>query len=361
MLKTTKKLQTPTVQNFLSLWEQRYKADLSSSNLTNPPSYSLLIATSSFEGRSLTATKMKDKFLSVNCQMAWIQTKNLYSYIPNILDLQEARRITQFSFRIYRKLLEIYQNQSHKTEILSQSKLDVSLVELITPDIEDLAYSLEPILLVFQEQHVASKDWRSLGFMTTQLNFCNQLILKKLQPQERILLAPYLKFVEEQVSMPWQRVCANAARYKMSSPRIHIVEHIFSHASELAEKVYQRLVSLLPNYYSRRGNLSDAPIRYSCIRDLNMFQAYLCLCLLEDSLKSIEIELLPLCAMVVEGVDIKWEVTKTWCKVLAEELENSIDAEYIDLLIHFTQGMKNLFFRERRRLGYTEDRIVQVR
>lgn len=35
--------------------------------------------------------------------------KRSYGYIPNIFDLNEARRITQFAFRVYRKLLEVYQ------------------------------------------------------------------------------------------------------------------------------------------------------------------------------------------------------------------------------------------------------------
>lgn len=342
MLKTSVEVKTPSVERLLNLWAQRYITDLSSVSQDDSSSYSSMLAAASPEGRASTAAKLKDNILDVNCQMAWIQTKTLYGYIPNILDLNEARRITQFSLRVYRKLLEIYQQQS----------------VLGIPEVEKLAYGLEPILMVFQEQHLASKDWRALGFMTTQLNFSNSLILRKLAPAEKVLLTPYLKFVEEQVAMPWQRVCAAAAKYELDSPVFTLAEQMLSTAEEIARAAYRRLVELFPNHRSRRGALRDAAITHSCLRDLVMFQAYILLCFLEESLTPIEVELLPLCAMVVEGVEIKWEMTEKWCQVLADEVEMRLNPEQSSLLLPYIHQMQQLFFAHRGRLGFQEEMTV---
>jgi hypothetical protein len=354
MLKTSQAAKTPTVERLLNLWAQRYIGDLSSVSLENSLCSDSLLKAASPEGRAATVTKLKDNVLDINCHMASIQTKTLYSYIANVLDLNEAKRITKFAFRVYRKLLEVYQKESIKTTSVSAESKDNSLTLWPIPAIEELAYALEPILMVFQEQHIASKDWRALGFMTTQLNFSNSLILKKLTPAEKVLLASYLNFVEEQVAMPWQRVCNQSAKYELNSPEFIIVEQMLPAARDIAQSVYNRLMELLPNHRSRRGKLNDSGITHSCLRDLNMFQAYLWLCFLEKSMAPFEEELLPLCEMVVEGVEIKWEMTEKWCQVLADEVISRVNPEQKALLLPYTQRMQEIFLKERSRLGFRE-------
>ncbi|MEO1375410.1 MAG: hypothetical protein AAFW70_14025 [Cyanobacteria bacterium J06635_10] len=354
MLKVSKVEKSPSSEHLLNIWARRYTPEISSL-LGNSSSCDELLKAAKAEGRAATAKKLNDKILDINCQMGWIQTKNLYSYIPNVLDLTEARRITKFAFRVYKKLIEVYQEQSPKIEVENNS-----LSQWVIPAVEELAYALEPILIIFQEQHVASKDWRSIGFMTSQLNFTNKLILKKLTSAEQTLLGPYLKFVEEQVAMPWQRVCANAATYELNSPQLKLVEQMMPAAPEIAQSIYRQLIELLPNTSSRRGKLGDRGISHSCLRDLNMFQAYILLCFLEKSMTSIEQELIPLCAMVVEGVEIKWELTQKWCELLASEMESRLDLEQKDLLKPYTQGMKQIFFKERRSLGCKQGMTAEV-
>ncbi|MBO3459752.1 hypothetical protein G7B40_033935 [Aetokthonos hydrillicola Thurmond2011] len=356
MLKTSQTLQTPSVECLLKLWAQRYVLNFSSVS-----DRTLLLLANSSQGRTLTTNKLKDHVLDLNCQMAWIQTKTLYNYIGNILDLNEARRITQFAFRVYKKLLEVYQKHSLQEDAFPTETVESPLVPgLSVSQMKELVYALEPTLMVFQEQHQVSKDWRSLGFMTTQLNFSNSLILNKLTSVEQVLLSPYLKFIEEQVSSPWQRVCNAAAKYELDSPTLIIVEQLFPAAEEIAQAVYKRLAHLLPNHHSRRGALSDPGIAHSCIRDLTMFQSYLWLCFLQGTLSPIEQELLPLCVMVVEGVEIKWELTQKWCQVLADEIIRRVDSEQKALLLPYTQGMHEIFLKQRRRLGFSEENSVDT-
>jgi hypothetical protein len=356
MLKTVETIKNPSVESLLSLWAQRYAINLFSEDLENLLSNNILLEAASSQGRAVTAKKLKENVLNVNCQMAWIQTKTLYAYISNILDLSEARRITQFAFRVYKKLIEVYQKYPlEEFEITGEQSLSDFEKCFGIPSIRELAYALEPTLLLFQEQHIVSKDWRSLGFLTTQLNFCNQLILKKLEPAERILLTPYLKFVEEQVAMPWQRVCVAASKYKVGEFKLQIVEEMLPKAPEIARSVYKKLVELLPNQRSRRGLLNDGGIAHSCIRDLNMFQAYFWLCFLDESITPIEQELLPLCAMVVEGVNIQWELTEKWCEVLSREILNQVTLEKQEILQPYLLQMQEVFWQQRYRLGFKEE------
>jgi hypothetical protein len=343
MLKTTQTVHTPTVERLLELWAQRYTPDLSPTSLENTAYYDALRQAASPEGRALTATKLKDNVLDVHCQMAWIQTKNLYAYIPNILDLKEARLITKFAFRVYRKMLEIYQQQSLNPASGNSTEPSDALSAWEMPAIEQLAYALEPILLLFQEQHIISKDWGSLGFMTTQLNLSNVLIIKKLTVAEKVLLGPYLKFIEEQVAIPWQRVCAAGAKYELDSPAFTLVEKMMPASGDIAQTVFRKLVVLLPNHQSRRGGLREPSITHSCIRDLNMFQAYLWLCVLKDSMEPLEQELLPLCKMVVEGVEIKWDMVEQWFNVLGDELISRVNEEQKSLLLPYVKRMREAF------------------
>ncbi|TBR58531.1 hypothetical protein B4U84_21710 [Westiellopsis prolifica IICB1] len=355
MLKTVETVKTPSVERLLKLWVRRYKLEFSHV-LLDKYVHTSLLATASPEGRGLTSARLMKNLLDINCQMGCIQAKTFYSYIPNIIDLNEARLITQFAFRIYKQTLEFYKKNSLQSHLSTTEVSDNQNIYIFgVSEITELAYLLEPVLLVFQEQHIMSKDWRSLGFMTTQINFTNQLILKKLTSTEKILLTPYLKFIEEQVSMPWQRVCASAIKYEIDSPELNLIEHMMLATPEIAESIYRQLVELLPNHYSRRGELSNPSIKHSCLRDLNMFQAYLWLCFLEKSMESIEKELIPLCVMVVKGVGIKWEMTEKWCQLLVDEISSHLNTEQKMLLWPYLQEMQQLFLRERSRLGYKEE------
>jgi hypothetical protein len=78
-----------------------------------------------------------------------------------------------------------------------------------------------------------------------------------------------------------------------------------------------------------------------------MFQAYLWLCILEGSLVPIEQELVDLCVMVMTGVEVKWEMTELWNKLLAEELLARVKPEQKSLLRPYTEGLQQAFLKQR--------------
>ena len=359
MLTATKLAKTQTVERLIKLWAERYTVDLSSFYSDDPTFYNLLLEATSPTGRALTAAKLRDSLVDLKCQMAGIQAKSLYEYIPNVLNLSEARRLTPFAFQVYKKLLEVYQQQSFNvTSPLARLMAvggsgRVALSVWGIPDIEQLATTLEPILLECQEQHVAAKDWRTLGFITTQFNFSNELLLHNLTPVEKSLLGPYLKFVEEQVALPWQRVCAAAAKHQIGSPAFTLVEQMLPVAEEIAQNSYCQMIQRFPHHRSRRGQLDHPGVTHSCLRDLQMFQSYLWLSILEESRTPIDQELVSLCVLVMQSVEVKWELIEQWSQLLMAEITSRLQPEQKLLLLPYAQAMEQAFFNARHRLGAT--------
>ncbi|KYC43054.1 hypothetical protein WA1_13210 [Scytonema hofmannii PCC 7110] len=357
--------KTPSSECLLKHWAERYTVDVSSLS-KNPKFYGELVKAAWPEARALTTAKLLKTVLERTSYRAVIQAKSLYEYIPDMIDFQAEQRISQFAYKVYQTLLSFYQQQSgiavtpRVKQMTSGSTEEVALVLSTIPSIEKLVNELEQLLLKYQDQHLITKDGRVLGFLTTLFNFTNQLLINQLTPVEKVLLCPYFKFLEEQVAVPWQRVCAAAAQHPLGSPALALVEQMFPIANEISSVVYCRLLQLLPNHHSLRGSLGHPEVAHSCLRDLDMFQAYLWLCVLEESLKPIEQELVPLCVMVMPSVGVEWEMTNQWKRQLVDEIENRVQPEQKPLLLNYTQGMESAFFAARQRLGHPSDIVIYV-
>ncbi|MBD0266947.1 MAG: hypothetical protein ICV77_01510 [Cyanobacteria bacterium Co-bin8] len=355
MLVSSQLSQVPTVERLVNIWADRYLPNLSILSLGNDPSMrSELREASSQNGRAQTAGKLNKHLIEQNCKLASVRTKNLYEQLPEILDFMEAVRLSQFASRIYLKLLEVYQDSpsvavSSKAELLATFG-DSSLAAWGIPKIDKLADTLEPLILEFQEQHMISKDWRTLGFITTQINFSNALLLEQLTPAEQVLIKPYFRFVEEQVALPWQRICAAAAKHAPDSPTFTLVEFMLPMVPRISIAVYKRLCKSFPSHYSRRGKLSDLEIKHSCLRDFSMFQAYLWLCVLQGSLKAVEQELVALCIMVLESVGVPWEMTAQANELLMDEVLNCLEPSQKALIKPYTDGMIQAFQNKQARV-----------
>ncbi|MDB9526405.1 hypothetical protein PN498_10435 [Oscillatoria sp. CS-180] len=340
-------VKTPAVELLTHIWEARYVPDWSSvAESKNTADFRRdIIQAASQEGRYKTAAKITERVVVIKCQMASLKAESLYSYIPRVVDFNDAKRMSNFALLIYLKLVEIYQLSasgfadsnrlrttlsmaSHHSSALQQEALSMEAWGM--PPIEKLAQELEPLLIEFQQQHIQSKDSRTLGFLTTILNFCNELILHSLSEAERLLISPYFKFVEEQVALPWQRVCLAASNHSLNSPALAIVEQCLPQSQAIAHRTYSQLIERFPAHYSRRGSLNDPGVTHSCIRDLQMNQAYFWLSFLDNTLSPIRDEFVPLCIMVFPGIGVKWELIESWNQLLLEEISSLLDQTQID-------------------------------
>jgi hypothetical protein len=354
MLKTVHLLDNTSVAHISQLWADRYVPDLSTLSLKESQfSISELRDALSPQGRKKTIAKL-ERMIEIRCQSAGIKTNILFSYIPNVVNLTESRGIADAAAQVYQKILSIYQRQEIALDLLSklphEGMIEFSsdvfkscIPKLSLAQIKELAATLEPALLQFQVQHLSSCDRQTVGFMSTQFHLSAKLVLDRLTISEQLLLSPYFKFVEEQVCIPWQRVCVAAAKHELSSPILSIVQQLLPASGEIAQRVYHRAAQLYPNHSSRRGKLNHPKVKASSIRDIEMFQSYLLLCALEGNMNAVEEELLPLCLMVFPNIDVTWELVEKLLPLLISEIEPYLSPVQMRLLHPYMQAMQEIF------------------
>lgn len=335
--------------DFIKVWARRYVPDLSRLTGGDRLTVGQLSKFVSAQERKKTTTHLQ-RLLKINCECAGLKTDALYSYIPNVINLSESRRIARFVEQVYLQVLDLY--QQHPFTSHSSSELDVAAKvsdvaqqvfidwALLTPD--RLAVQLEPVLKILRQQHLLSKDPRSIGFLTTHFHFSTELILKRLTLAEQVLLSPYFKFVEEQVCIPWQRI-HRAAKYAQGLPSLTAVQQITEASQSIACAVHNKAVQQFPGQTSRRGDLSHSGVTSSTLRDLQMFQGYLCLCMLEKHIDSIEYELLPLSVMVFPSVDVSWNLVEGMLQILMDEILEKVDSKYRLLVEPYAHAIQALF------------------
>ncbi|WNZ24503.1 hypothetical protein HJG54_17685 [Leptolyngbya sp. NK1-12] len=349
MLKPTRIADTASVNQLIKLWAARYMPDLSvlPAEKGQFPIASLMeYATEA--GRSQTVEQAR-RLLKLHCQIAGLKTNSLFSYLPNIVNLAEARQLADSVEQVYSTMLEVYLQQPPPSRYLRFMTVSsdvfsrLALSALMLPTIIQLAEAVEPAILQLQAQHLCSSNRRSIGFMTTQFHFSTRELLKHLSPCEQVLLSPYLKFVEEQVCIPWQRICQAAEHYSTVSPTFVLVEQMLPNSQTIAEEVYRQASGLHGQSCSQRGAFSNPEIAASTIRDLNMIQAYLWLCLLENDLTPIEQELLPLCQMVFPTVGVSWTLVESVLQLLVQEIQARVKPDQLSLLLPYTRALQARF------------------
>jgi hypothetical protein len=328
-------VHSASVQRLVELWADRY--------VPHWPSFPVekdflnileLVEVALPAGRAATVAKVK-RYLSFYSDSG-LQRENLCSYVPSWMNLHKVEQLFQLVRQVYDKTLDIYQHPS--MEAMAQAASPI----LVMPPIEQLAKELEPVLLELQEP-LSSEDLHSIGFITTSFHFCTRFAIAQLTEPELVLLSPYFQFIEEQVCMPWQRVCQAAASHHPDSPTMTLVQQMLPRTQEIAEVVYYRSAELYPTHRSCRGELNEPGIMASTIRDLNVFQAYLWLCLLEGSTTAVEQELVPLCITVFPRIGVTWTLVRQVLQLLVEELLTQVEPEQIYLLVPYTRSMLQLF------------------
>lgn len=349
MLKITGIVSTDSANRLIEIWTNRYLPDLSLLPAAKGafPAYELVEFAATAE-RLSTAEKI-EHLLQLYWEMADFQTNTLSSYIPNLLDLTETKILAHSVQQVYDRILRVYVRQEPPSQYLKY--LDASaalfsklaLTSLMLPLLPQLADELEPALLLLQNHYLAAKDARTIGFLTTQFHFSTREVFKQLTLAEQVLLTPYFKFVEEQVGIPWQRICAAATRYLPDSPLFELVEQGIGQSQSIAEAVYQQAAERYPTHTSRRGTLVQPEIAASTIRDLNMVQGYLWLCVMEQDMQAIEQELLPLCVMVFPSIDVKWQLVEQMLQLLVKEIHSRLNAQQQKLLSPYTRSMIEIF------------------
>ena len=193
-----------------------------------------------------------------------------------------------------------------------------------------------------RQRHTAG-DPRVIGFVSMHLHYTGQKLLEKLSPMERSLVCPYFKVMDDHMYMPLRDACEAAANHEMNSPALIAVQHLLSVSTTIAHAVCNHVSRVHPGYETYSGRLVSPTVRTSSIRDVEMFQVYLCLCALEGNLRSVQRELFPLCVMLYPQLNVSWQLVQDMLKVLRWEMYDHLSPEDMRAFLPHLQALTEMF------------------
>ncbi len=167
-------------------------------------------------------------------------------------------------------------------------------------------------------------DPRLIGFVSMQCHYTGEVLLAALTDRERELFAPYLKVIDDHLYMPLREAYQAAAQHDHESEKLRSVQHLLAVSSKIARQVYKRINRQNPGYQSYSGSLSAAAIRTSSLRDIEMFQLYLCVCLLEGNVRSVQEQLFPLCVMLYPRLHVSWQLVQEMLAAMGWEMHKRL-------------------------------------
>jgi hypothetical protein len=97
------------------------------------------------------------------------------------------------------------------------------------------------------------------------------------------------------------------------------------------------------DYQCHSGILSSQQVRISSLRDIEMFQVYLCLCVLEKSVAAIQQELFPLCIMLYPPLKVSWGLVRTLLRLLNQAMHRHLDEQHIQVFLPYLSALSEMF------------------
>jgi hypothetical protein len=74
-----------------------------------------------------------------------------------------------------------------------------------------------------------------------------------------------------------------------------------------------------------------------------MFQVYLCLCVLEDDIRSVQQELFPLCVMLYPSLRVSWKLVQQMLKTLGWEMHDCLSPENMGTFLPYLRTLTEMF------------------
>ncbi|WP_448562276.1 hypothetical protein [Trichothermofontia sp.] len=192
-------------------------------------------------------------------------------------------------------------------------------------------------------QQYTARDPRAIGLVSMQFHYTGQALLNGLSEPEQALVSPYLKVMDDHLYMPLQRTYEAAARWALGDWELRTVQQILLSSTAIAHRVCDRVAREYPLYQSYTGPLTSETVRISSVRDTEMFQVYLCLCLLEGSIAAIKAELFPLCIMLYPPLKVDWKLVQSMLQLLSRELFDRLETESMARLLPYLEAVTEMF------------------
>ncbi|NJL84478.1 MAG: hypothetical protein HC890_18935 [Chloroflexaceae bacterium] len=177
-----------------------------------------------------------------------------------------------------------------------------------------------------------NQESRLISYISMQFHFTGQLLLKLPLPSaEAAYLADFFKVVDDNLYMPLKRAYDAAAQHDYSSPLLQAVRSLLPHITPIAQVICRNVALANPKAASLNGPLQNEEIQISSVRDVEMFQIYLCVCVLEEGISILQQELFPICMMLYPALQVRWNWVREWCFAWKSSCANA----YCQLLLPF--------------------------
>ncbi|HEY9643210.1 MAG TPA: hypothetical protein V6C57_22160 [Coleofasciculaceae cyanobacterium] len=195
-------------------------------------------------------------------------------------------------------------------------------------------------------QKYTSIDPRVIGFVSMHLHYTGQKVLETLSPAEQSFMRLYLKVMDDHMYMPLRDACEAAANHAMHSPELMAVQHLLPISTSIAHAVCNHVSRMHTGYQTYTGLLASTIVRTSSIRDVEMFQVYLCLCALEGNLRSVRQELFPLCVMLYPQLKVSWQLVQDMLEVLQWEMYDYLSPKDMAVFSPHLHELNEMFSAE---------------
>jgi hypothetical protein len=310
------------------LWGKRYvQSLLGYSQSLSDRDRDQFAEVSSLEGRARTAAKLL-KSLNFASAQAWSKTESLlaeevqrHQINPQYID---PWLIARESHQLFEKVLVVYQ----------QGKAPQSLATAIGAECGRV------------RRVVSAQDPRIIGFTSMQIHYTGQMLLEPLSDTEQLLMTDYFKVLDDHLYMPLQRAYEAAANQDQHSFELAAVQSLLPQSGTIAQTICHRVMQEFSSYRSYSGPLGDAQLLVSSIRDVEMFQIYLCVCALENNIAAFQEELFPLCVMLYPPLKVEWWLVRLLVELLEQAVNKRISPVLASYFHPYLQAIQELFTAE---------------
>lgn len=340
---------SPLVPTLANIWAKKYiqnlqvdapKQDVKSNNLEEIVSP---------ERRSSTAANLLQS-LRFSSAQAWSKTENLLVGQLQAhgisVDLIDPWQIASDSRFLLEQALQVYTKNAETRLLEINLTVDGQPLELESqtqlPTIGQLSVAIAQNVGKIRKKYT-SIDPRAIGFVSMQFHYTGQILLDSLPPLERLVVNSYFKVIDDHLYMPLQRAYDAAGNWEYDDLALESVRQLLSLTSKIARQVSLKTLAMHSDYQCHSGVLSSPQIRISSLRDIEMFQVYLCLCVLEESVSTIQQELFPLCVMLYPPLKVSWELVRTLLRLLTQEMNRCLDEKYVRLFDPYLTALSEMF------------------
>jgi hypothetical protein len=338
-----------SLPSLTNLWAKKYIKNLQPDTAHENIASDNLDEILSSERRNATATKLLQSLRFASAQ-AWAKTEDLlrgqlqsHGITSDLIDPWQIAADSQF---LLGKALSIYTENSDNRLVeieLNSPEKNIKLSSLTQlPNTGQLSVAIANSVGNIRRKYT-SVDPRAIGFVSMQFHYSGQILLNSLPPLEQMIVNSYLKVVDDHLYMPLQRCYEASANLEYDDIALEAVRQLLPLISEIARQVSQKTLIMYSDYQCHSGLLSCSQVRISSLRDIEMFQVYLCLCVLEHSVGAIQQELFPLCVMLYPPLKVSWELVRTLLRLLNQEMHSYLPPVYINVFEPYLISLAEMF------------------